>query len=61
VLAVRGRRAAERGGARRSAAASSVDEVNAVRPASTRPGNRSVISCSSQPMPSGSLNDAYEA
>ena len=27
----------------------------------TRPGSRSLISCSSQPLPSGSLNEAYEA
>ena len=27
----------------------------------TRPGSRSVISCSSQTLPSGSLNEAYEA
>jgi hypothetical protein len=26
-----------------------------------RPGSRSLISCSSQPLPSGSLNEAYEA
>ena len=26
-----------------------------------RPGRRSLISCSSQPLPSGSLNEAYEA
>ena len=46
--------------ARRSAAASSVDEVNVVTSASTRPGNRAVTSCSSQPLPSGSLNVANE-
>src|SRR5512132_3388954 len=45
--------------ARRSAAASSVDEVNVVS-ASTRPGNRTVTSWSSQPLPSGSLNEANE-
>ena len=44
--------------ARRSAPASSVDEANVVVSASTRPGNRSVTSCRSQPLPSGSLNEA---
>src|SRR6266849_7135581 len=46
--------------ARRSAPASSVDEVNIVSSASTRPGNRTVSSWSSQPLPSGSLNEANE-
>ena len=46
--------------ARVSAAASSADEVKTVSPASTRPGNRVVISWKSQPFLSGSLNDAYE-
>jgi type I restriction enzyme R subunit len=46
--------------ARRSAAASSAEEANAVAPASTRPGNRTVTSWSSQPLPSGSRNEAYE-
>ena len=45
--------------ARRSADASSVDDVKVVSP-STRPGNRAVISWSSQPLPSGSLNEANE-
>src|SRR5512132_1083968 len=46
--------------ARRSALASSVDEVNVVTSASTRPGNRTVTSWSSQPLSSGSLNETYE-
>ena len=46
--------------ARQSAAASSLDEVNVVTFVSTRPGNRAVTSWSSQPLPSGSLNEAYE-
>ena len=46
--------------ARRSAIASSVEEVNVVPCVSTRPGNRAVISWSSQPLPSASLNDANE-
>src|SRR5262249_11067448 len=46
--------------ARRSALASSVAEVNVVSPASTRPGNRTVTSCNSQPLPSGSLKVANE-
>src|ERR687897_416982 len=46
--------------ARRSAVASSVDEVNVVWSASTRPGNRTVTSCNSHSLPSGSLNEAYE-
>ena len=53
VLAVRGRRAPERG---REVAG----EVNVVSSASTRPGNRAVTSCNSQLLPSGSLNVAYE-
>ena len=53
VLAVGGRCALERprqvaGGA------------NVVSLGSTRPGSRVVISCSSQPLPSGSLNVANE-
>jgi hypothetical protein len=51
VLAVRGPRTS-------SAAASSVDEVNVVPLVSTRPGNRAVTSWNSQPLPSGSLNEA---
>ena len=46
--------------ARRIAAARSATEENAVWVASTRPGNREVTSCSSQVLPSGSLNVAYE-
>src|SRR5262245_3594046 len=46
--------------ARRSAPASSVNEVNVVTSASTRPGNRAVTSCNSQPLPSGSLKEANE-
>src|SRR5262245_36457056 len=46
--------------ARRSALASSAREVNVVSSTSTRPGKRVVISCSSQLLPSGSLNEAYE-
>ena len=46
--------------ARRSAIASSFEEVNVVPYVSTRPGNRAVISWSSQPLPSASLNDANE-
>jgi hypothetical protein len=53
VLAVRGRRAAERG---REVGG----ELKVVASPSTRPGNRAVTSCSSQPLPSGSLNEAYE-
>src|SRR5262249_40192666 len=45
--------------ARRSAIASSDVEANAA-PASTRPGRRAVISWNSQPLPSGSLNEANE-
>src|SRR5712671_7437184 len=44
--------------ARRRAPASSADEVNVVSLASTRPGNRAVTSWNSQPLPSGSLNEA---
>jgi hypothetical protein len=44
--------------ARRSALARSADEVNVVLSASTRPGNRAVTSWNSQPLPSGSLNEA---
>ena len=53
VLAVRGRRAlaAPRPGRPRTRTSSR---------ASTRPGSRVVISCSSQPLPSGSLNVANE-
>src|SRR5712664_3213008 len=46
--------------ARRSAAASSVEEVNVVVSASTRPGNRAVTSWNSPPLQSGSLNEAKE-
>src|SRR6185503_12629927 len=46
--------------ARRSALARSLTELYAVSAASTRPGNRVVTSCSSQPLPSGSVNVAYE-
>ena len=46
--------------ARRSAPARSLADPNEVTPASTRPGSRVVISCSSQPLPSGSLNEASE-
>jgi len=46
--------------ARRSALASSDEELNVVSSASTRPGNRAVTSWSSQPLPSGSLNEANE-
>ena len=46
--------------ARRNAAARSAGEVNAVPLPSMRPGARAVTSCSSQPLPSGSLNEAYE-
>jgi len=53
VLAVRGRRTA-------STAASSLDEVNVVVSASTRPGNRTVTSCNSQPFAVWTLNEAYE-
>jgi hypothetical protein len=68
MLAMRGRRALERGreigpcaaAARLSAAARSADEANAVSSASMRPGNRAVISWNSQPLPSGSLNEANE-
>ena len=41
--------------ARRSAAARSVEEPNAVSP-STRPGNRVVTSWNSQPLPSGQVS-----
>jgi hypothetical protein len=43
-----------------SARRSSVGELKVVSFASTRPGNRAVISCNSQPLPSGSLNEANE-
>ena len=46
--------------ARRSALARSAADANAVSAASIRPGSRVVISCSSQPLPSGSLNVANE-
>ena len=45
--------------ARRSACARSPTYAYVVSPA-TRPGNRVVSSCSSQTLPSGSLNAAYE-
>ncbi len=51
VLAVRRRRTSK----------SSVDEVNVVASASTRPGKRTVTSWNSQPLPSGSVNEANEA
>jgi hypothetical protein len=44
----------------RSALASSAIDANAVSAASIRPGSRVVTSCSSQPLPSGSLNVAKE-
>ena len=50
VLAVRGRRASQRG---REIGRRGEGRVGL----STRPGNRAVISCSSQPLPSGSLKD----
>jgi len=50
---------AMRAAARRSALARSVAEGNVVS-ASTRPGNRAVTSWNSQPLPSGSLNEAKE-
>ena len=46
--------------ARRSALARSLADANVVSAASIRPGSRVVISCSSQPLPSGSLNVAKE-
>ena len=46
--------------ARRSALARSAVDANAVSAASIRPGSRVVISWSSQPLPSGSLNVAKE-
>src|SRR6187401_278244 len=46
--------------ARRSAAARSSPDEKEIVPLSTRPGKRSVISCSSQLLPSGSLNDARD-
>ena len=46
--------------ARRSALARSLAEPNEVAAVSTRPGSRAVTSCSSQPLPSGSLNVANE-
>ena len=46
--------------ARRSALARSPREANVVVAGSTRPGSRVVISCSSQPLPSGSLKVANE-
>ena len=46
--------------ARRIALARSAAEANVVSAASTRPGSRVVTSCSSQPLPSGSLNVANE-
>ena len=46
--------------ARRIALARSLAEPNDVAAASTRPGSRVVTSCSSQPLPSGSLNEANE-
>ncbi len=46
--------------ARRIAFARSVVDAKAVSAASIRPGSRAVTSCSSQPLPSGSLNVAKE-
>ena len=46
--------------ARRSAVASSVDEVNVVSSKVDTSGNRTVISWNSQPFPSGSPNEANE-
>ena len=46
--------------ARRIALARSLAEPNDVAAGSTRPGSRVVTSCSSQPLPSGSLNVANE-
>ncbi len=46
--------------ARRIAFARSAADANVVSAASIRPGSRVVISCSSQPLPSGSLNVANE-
>jgi hypothetical protein len=46
--------------ARRNALARSLADPNDVASASTRPGSRVVISCSSQTLPSGSLNVARE-
>jgi hypothetical protein len=44
--------------ARRSALARSLAELNEVAAESMRPGSRVVISCSSHPLPLGSLNEA---
>ena len=46
--------------ARRIAFARSLAEPNVVSAASMRPGSRVVTSCSSQLLPSGSLNEANE-
>jgi hypothetical protein len=46
--------------ARRSALSKSLAEPNEVAAASTRPGSRVVISCSSQTLPWGSLNSTRE-
>jgi hypothetical protein len=46
--------------ARRIALARSLAEPNEVAAGSTRPGNRVVISWTSQPLPSGSLNETNE-
>src|SRR6202046_2449053 len=46
--------------ARRSALARSPAELNEVTPESMRPGSRVVTSCSSQTLPSGSLNVARD-
>jgi hypothetical protein len=43
-----------------NALARSLADANAVSWQSIRPGSRVVISCSSQPLPSGSLNVAKE-
>jgi hypothetical protein len=46
--------------ARRSALARSLAESNEVAARSMRPGSRVVTSWNSQPLPSGSLNEANE-
>src|SRR4051812_49242649 len=46
--------------ARRRAPATSATEAKDVVAGSIRPGSRVVISCSTQPFPSGSLKDTYE-
>ena len=46
--------------ARRNAVARSAADANDVAAGSMRPGSRVVTSCSSQVLPSGSLNEANE-